>query len=242
MGFGGYHPCPRRFGGGRPALQIFHASLNAQRGSALAGDDASSIVWLEDLALMRAIVFDGWHTNQRLAHQWDPRRTSDMLARWERLMKLRPTPGASDGDRRAAILERFERFAGIANHAKLLKNLEDVLGEVLVGVEYISLANAVLHVPDNTYPWGTVAPGATWTNSVAHVLVRIQKPDGYTEGEFYEAAAKVGPIVDAIAPAWLTYDWYRAPLSTPVAVVGGPSAGGFYLDDDHNLDNNVFDT
>ncbi len=248
MGYGGYHPYPRRFGGGKPTIHVFHESLNAQRGSALDAANPATTVWLEDMALMRAIVFDGWHTNQRLAHQWDPRRMTDMLPRWERLMKLRPVPGATEKDRRQDVLERrFERFSGIANHAKLIKHLADALGELFVGVEYISLGNAVIHVPDASYPWGTVAwnpvtgEGVPWTNSVAHILVHLRKPDGYTEGQFYEAAGKVGPIIDAVAPAWVTYDWYRAPLSPPISVTGGPSEGGFYLDDDHNLDNNVFD-
>jgi hypothetical protein len=241
MGFGGYHPYPRRFGGGKPALQTFHESLNIQRGSALDASNPDTTAWLENLALMRAIVFDGWHTNQRLAHQWDPRRMTDMLTRWEKILKLRPAPTSTTKARRDAVLERFERFAGIANHAKLLKHLDDAVGEVFVGVEYISLSNAVVTVPDGTYPWGTANASYPWSSTVAHILVLLQKPAGYTEGQFYEAASKVGPIIDAISPAWVTFDWYRAPDSTPITVVGGPSQAGFYLDDEHNLDNNVFD-
>jgi uncharacterized protein YmfQ (DUF2313 family) len=241
MAFGGYHPYPRRFGGGKPTLQTFHESLNAQRGTALDAANSSTTVWLEDLALMRAVVFDGWQTNQRLAHQWDPRRMTDMLERWEQLLKLRPPANTSDKDRRDVILDRFERFAGVANHAKLIKYLEAAVGEVFVGVEYISAANAKVTVPDGTYPWGSVVAGAPWSSTVAHILVLLQTPAGYTEAQFYEAAARVGPIVDAVAPAWAAFDWYRAPLSTPIIVIGGPSRAGFYLDDEHNLDNNVLD-
>lgn len=243
MSYGGYHPYPRRFGGGKPALQTFHESLNAQRGTALDAGNSATTAWLEDLALMRAIVFDGWATNQRLAHQWDPRRMTDMLERWERILKLRPSPSATDEQRRDAILARFEQFSGIANHAKLQKNLSAALGPVFVGIEYISVANAVVTVPDGTYPWGTANAEHPWTSSVAHILVLTQKPAGYTEAQFYETVAKVGPIVDALAPAWVTFDWYRAPVSGfgPITVVGGPSKAGIYLDDAHNLDNNVFD-
>jgi hypothetical protein len=242
VSYGGYHPYPRRFGGGKPTLQTFHESLNAQRGTALDASNPSTTAWLEDLALMRAIVFDGWHTNQRLAHQWDPRRLTDMLERWEKLMKLRPAIGATDKARRDSILERFERFMGIANHAKLMKNLETALGDAFVGVEYISVANAVVTVPDGSYPWGTPNASRPWSSTVARILVQIAKPSGWTEDQFYEAAAKVGPVVDAIAPAWVLYDWYRAPEGyLPIAVPGGPQAAGFYLDAEHNLDNNVFD-
>lgn len=244
MSYGGYHPYPRRFGGGKPALQTFHESLNSQRGTALDAGNSTTTAWLEDMALMRAIVFDGWHTNQRLAHQWDPRRMTDMLERWERILKLRPAPGRTDKERRDAVLERFERFAGVANHAKLIKHLETVLGDAFVGVEYITVANAVVVVPDGSYPWGTPTTDSTrpWSSTVARILVQITKPTGWTESQFYEAAAKVGPIVDAIAPAWVTYDWYRAPEGyPPIVVSGGPQAAGFYLDAEHNLDNNVFD-
>ena len=241
MGFGGYHPYPRRFGGGKPTLQTFHESLNSQRGSALDANNSSTIAWLEDLAISRAIVYDGWHTNQRLAHQWDPRRMTDMLERWEKILKLRPLYNATEKERRDAVLERFERFVGVANHAKLIGKLQDALPDSFQGVEYISVANAVVTVPDGTYPWGTANADFPWSSTVAHILVHISKPTGWSESQFYEAASKVGPIVDAIMPAWITYDWYRAPLSTPISVTGGPSEGGFYLDDDHNLDNCVFD-
>jgi len=157
-------------------------------------------------------------------------------------MKLRPTIGATSKDRRDAILERFERFSGIANHAKLLKNLEHALGDAFVGVEYISVSNAVVTVPDGTYPWGMANASRPWSSTVARILVQITKPQGWSEDQFYEGAAKVGPIIDALAPAWVLYDWYRAPVGyPPIAVSGGPQAAGFYLDADHNLDNNVFD-
>ncbi len=241
MSYGGYHPYPRRFGGGKPTLQTAHESLNEQRGSALDASNPSTVAWLEDMALMRAIVFDGWHTNQRLAHQWDPRRMTDMLARWERLLKLRPRLGATDKERRDAILDHFERFVGVANHAKLIKNLTAALGSAFVGIEYISAANAVITVPDGSYPWGTPNVVRPWSSTVAHILVQVTKPVGWSEEQFYEAASKVAPIADALAPAWVTYDWYRAPAGhAGIVVSGGPQAGGFYLDDAHNLDNNVF--
>ena len=80
------------------------------------------------------------------------------------------------------------------------------------------------------------------TGREADFLVRLQKPDGFSEGEFYEQAGKVTSLLDDVLPAWCTFDWYRAPTGGPaVTVAGGPSAGGFYLDQDHNLDNHVFD-
>lgn len=241
MSYGGFHPYPRRYGGGRPALQVQVESLANARGTALDATNPDSIAWLECMAIGRALYFDGWGANQRLAYQWDPRKMTDMLPRWEQILKLRPAPDATEKERRDAVLVRFERFVGVANHSKLLTELQAALGDVFVAIEYISRANAVVTVPDGSYPWGTPNADAPWSSSIAHVLVRLQKPAGYTEGDFYDAAAKVVPIFDAIMPADKTVNWYRAPTGgPPVFVVGGPSAGGFYLDQPANLDNNVF--
>lgn len=240
MGFGGYHPYPRRFGGGKPRLRVLHESINSQRGTALDTTDRTSVVWIENMAFARAINA-AWSTNQRLAHQWDPQRMTDMLSRWEKIIRVPILASTTDAARRRTLLTRFRRIGRLANHARLLTELSEAIGEPFVSVEYISLANAVVHVPDGLYPWGTVATGSPWYSTTALILVRLQKPNGYTEGDFYEAAAKVAPILDAITPSWASWSWYRAPESTPVEVIGGPSAGGFYLDDEHNLDNNCFD-
>jgi hypothetical protein len=246
MAHGGYHPYPRRFGGnrhsGKPLLQVVHESLNAQRGAALDTDSPSSIVSIENMAYARAIVYDGWEVNARLGHQWDARRTTDMLPRWERIFKIRPAPRLSDRDRRAELLLRWQRFGGVTNHARLTTALQQALGNYFVAVEYIDLSKAVVYAPDGSYPWGSVVSGVPWYSTVGHILVRLQKPTGATEAQFYEAAGKAVTTLDPIANAFVSFDWYRAPeTGAPVDVSGGPSAGGFYVDDEHNLDNNVFD-
>lgn len=246
MGFGGYHPHPKRFGGnkyeGKPLLQIVHESLNAQRGAAFDTDSETSIAAVETMAWARAIVFDGWELNARLGHQWDARRTTDMLPRWEQIFKIRPAQGATGKARRDELVLRWERFGGVSNHARLTTVLEQVLGDYFVAVEYIDINNAAVRVPDGTYPWGSVVSGYPWGSTVAHILVRLQKPTGASEAQFYAAAGKVYTTLDPIVSAFVTCDWYREPEGySAIAVSGGPSAGGFYLDAEHNLDNNVFD-
>jgi hypothetical protein len=246
VSYGGYHPYPRRFGGqrhdGKPLLQVVHESLNAQRGAAFDTDDGTSVAAIENMAYARAITYDGWELNRRLGMQWDARRVTDTLPRWEAIFKIRPAPGASERERREVLASRWARFGGVTNHSRLVTELSTALGDYFVAVEYISLANAVVHVPDGTYPWGTVAPGVPWYSTVAHLLVRLQKPTGATEAQFYEAAGKVVTILDPIVSSFVTFDWYRAPEGyAAINVVGGPSAGGFYFDAEHNLDNNVFD-
>lgn len=246
MSFGGYHPHPRRFGGGKyngkPHLQVLHESLNAQRGAAFNTESETSIAAVETMAWARAIVFDGWELNARVGHQWDARRVTDMLPRWEAIFKIRPRPGTSLRARRAELLRRWQLFGGVSNHARLTTALQGTLGDYFYAVEYTPLANAVVHVPDDSYPWGTVVEGITWYSTVAHILVRLQKPTGATEAQFYEAAGKVPLILDPILNIFDTFDWYREPdTGTPISITDGPSAAGFYLDDEHNLDNNIFD-
>ncbi len=235
------HPYPRRFGGGKPLLQTIHDSLNAQRGTSVDATNPATIVWLENHAIARAITFDGWGANQRLSHQWDPDRLTDMLPRWEGIMKLTVSFGATDRARRAAVKERFARFGQVPTHATIVTAIAAAAGAAFVAVEYIPRATAVIHVPDGSYPWGTVVPGIRWYSTAARILVRLDKPAGWTEGDFYEAAGKVVRFADPILPSWATIDWYRGPDAGATPVTGGPSAAGFYLDTEHNLDNQVFD-
>ncbi len=240
MSFGGYAPYPRRFGGGKSRLQVIHESLNAQRGTALDTTNTNSIVWIENMALARAIDA-GWSTNVRLGNQWDPTRVTDMLSRWERIMRLVVAPDATDVERRAALTKHWERFGALINIGRVSSQLQDLLGDVFVSLDFIGASIAVIHVPDGTYPWGTVVAGAPWYSTVAHILVRTQVPTGYSEQDYLATVGKVFPLLDGILPAWVTFDVYRpGPIS--YAVTDGPSAGGFYLDDPKNLNWEVFGT
>ena len=240
MGYGGYHSFPKRFGGGRPRLRIVHDALNAARGTAIDASNSSTVAWVENMAHARAITFDGYGANDRLSLQWDPDRMTSFLSRWEKILGIWPTPGATEKTRRDEVRKRMRRFIeATAFHSRVVARLQQELGNVFVAVEYIDITNAVVHAPDSTYPWGTVVDGHPWYSTVAHILVLLQKPTGYTEADFYNAAAKVFPATDGLIPAWSTIAWYRAPTAgAAVAVYGGPSQGGFYLDSPANLDNN----
>lgn len=247
MGFGGYHPYPRRFGGGKPRLRIVHEALNAARGSALDASNPETVVWVENMAYARAITFDGYGTNEKLRLQSDPDRVTDMLARWEKIYRTNPRPGATEAERRAELGRRVRRVTEAAGfHARLYHRLQTDVGEVFSAIEYISVDNAVIRVDGMAgaggYPFGTTDHGVFWSSTVAHILILLVKPEGYSEADFYNAAAKVGPAIDGLIPAWCTFDWYRKPASgVAVNVSGGPSQGGIYLDNEHTLDNHVFD-
>lgn len=241
MGYGGYFPFPKRYGGGRPRLQIIHDALNAARGTAIDASNSETIAWVENMAYARAICFDGYGVNDRLSMQRDPDRMTDMLPRWERIFRIVPAPDATIHERRQAVRARFRRFIeATANHSRLYTRLQAELGPVFSAIEYIDVSLAKIYVPNGSYPWGTIQPGHPWMSTVAHILVLLVKPQSYTEGDFYAAASKILPAVDGLLPAWVKLSWYRKPSGgAPVNVSGGPSQAGFYLDNQANLDQNV---
>lgn len=243
MGYGKYHPYPRRFGGnkhaGQPLTEVLHESLNAQR--SVVFETENTVASLEHLAWARALAYDGWEVNHRLSLQWDPMRTTDMLQRWEQIFAIRPAPNATEKSRRVELARRWARFGRTANHATLESELRDRLGDFFYGIEYLDPSLAVVHSPDASYPWGTQVDGVPWYSTVGLILVRLQKPANTSESDFYRVAGQCVTALDPLVNSFVSFVWYRAPESTPINVAGGPSAGGFYLDDEHNLDNNVFD-
>lgn len=236
-GLGGMNPFPRKLGGGRSRAKVILDGLNADRGTAVDATNRETAVYALNVALARGIA-GAWATNQRLANMWSPdRMASDVLARWEKILSILPAPEDDEVTRRARVRAIFQRFGKAATISNVTSALDVALGDAFVAVEHIPYGSAQIFVPDGTYPFGTVGP-VPWASNLAHVLIRMQKPAGWTEGDFYEAAAKVALVLDPMLPVWSTFAWYRpGAVSTPIA--GGPSAAGFYLDQPSNLDNQI---
>lgn len=237
---GGKAPFPMRMGGGKPRLAHVLDALNMGRGPAIDTSE-SSYAYAENMAHARAIAAV-WNESERLANQWIPARMTSCLPRWESVLAIVPSPTDSLQTRRTRVEKIFARIGLLLNRAALDTILTVELGDVFVAVENIDITNALVYSPDASYPFGDQHADIPWMSTVLHVLVRIEKPTNYTEGDFYEAAGKANPLMDDLLPAWCTYDWYRAPTGgAPENVTGGPSAGGFYLDQEANLDNHVLD-
>jgi hypothetical protein len=162
------------------------------------------------------------------------------LSRWETIFALAVPPSTNLPMRRQAMLECFQRFGLVPTYQALTDMLSAKLGSVFVGVEYIDIVHANITVPDASYPFGVVNVLYPWMSTVGHILIRVQKLASMTEGDFYNAMALIPPMLEPILPADKTYDWYRPGVNS-VAITGGPSAGGIYLDEAANLDNHVFD-
>ena len=240
---GGLSPYPRRMGGGRPRLEVILRAMLDARGSAY---DTSwgTVVYAETMAIARAIS-TAWSTNARMANQADPYRLTSTLSRWEKILAMTPAPTDSDATRRARIVENFARVGRAAVQPLLEQRLQARLGSVFVSVEFLgrTVARSITNDASLASALGmTYVSSVPWSSTLATIIVRLQKPSGYTEGDFYTAAGGVAKALEGVVPAWVTWTWYRAPVSTPVAITDGPSAAGFYLDDAHNLDNNIFST
>lgn len=240
MTFGGLAPFPRACGGQSGArLKAILESLNAQMGTAY-NIEQSSTVYIRNLAIAR-LLNSAWSTNQRLANQSDPKRMTDCLPRWERIYNLPVGSEDSPAARRRRVEEHMLRVGLRPLYSRIVTLMTEKLGAMFVALEWIDISLANVHVPNGSYPWGTVTAGAPWYSTVAHILIRLQKLTWQTDGDYFEASGLVQTLLDPLLPSWVTCTAYRAPeIGTPIEVVGGPSAAGFYLDEP-NVDILVFD-
>lgn len=227
MPFGARNPFPLRLGGGKSTQQSIYESLNAGLGTAFDTTDESTVT-AETSADARAIAAV-WSANRRLANQWDPRRMTDMLARWEDIFSIRPGRNDSANRRREVVTTRFLALGG-DSFGTLDEICELLLGDVFIQLERTSLADA-----NTDWPGGTPSQLDMWASSVAHLLIRVVRPqdlDGITKTEMFERLRQAMDFLRNYIASWCTIDWgWNADNDTP----------GFYLDEDGNLDGQTFD-
>lgn len=222
---GGSAPYPIQTGGGTPLLMSILEALNAARGTAYDTSKTSN-VYVENMAYARAIA-GLWHTNQRMANQFDPLRVTSMLARWERIMRIVPPADATEPERRAEIARRWARTGQRTTQASIESELRDALGAVFVALDFDTVSTATTWWPD-----GTPNPLAPWYSTISLARVHVEAIPNMTEAEFYETSRKAVPILDARLPAWATWQLWRDDI-----ISGTPE---FLLDHARNLDNSVF--
>lgn len=228
---GNFNPSPITTGAERGHIEeILLDGLLEADGTALA-KDVNSVVWAERNAEARALAYL-WHLSQRFANQADPDRLTDFLARWERILGLRPTAADTETSRRAKVRAKRALDGQPASRGVVNDLMLTVLGDVYAGIVNTTSAEALGYVPGGA----TVAGGATlgdgaWYSTIAHVVILVTQPAGWPDDAFYEAVGQIGQYLDGLLPAWDSWDWIR----------DGVGGAGFYLDDDHNLDNERFD-
>ncbi len=238
MGFGGYFPSPERYGTSKPDLKFIADSLDRAMGNAYDTSE-QTIAHIENEAYARAII-DVWENNQRMTNQFLPSRLSSFIPRWEKILGLYPKPDETPVERRVRIVEIFDRISQLANHTRIYDILSERLGQHFVELREIAVADAIVWWPVNPNP---IAP---WASTVAHILIQTRladpiNPDAWTEQEFNEAITSIGPILEDTLPAWVTWDWYRDGIGHPPSAWAPDPDAGFYLDEDFDLDYEIFD-
>lgn len=241
MSFGGGHPYPRKHGGGPSRVQVLLDAIEQDRGDAYT-TDWNSIVYVENMALARAIA-GAWGTNERVSHLWNPDRCApEILARWETIIATPKYAGDTLKARRERVKARMTMVA-LGLRGVLLGLLSDALGSVFVDIEYN--AAGTVYTSADYMPWlGTIPgqynPAIPWASGRAAIVLRLQSPTGMTNAAFYQAANRAMSLIDPYLPVWLDAYWYRAGASSTTAL-NGISAAGFALDEDNALDNELLD-
>jgi uncharacterized protein YmfQ (DUF2313 family) len=224
---GGSASMPATVGGDDDVVDAILEGLNAAHGTAYDTSESSN-VYVENAAYADAIagIYD---TNQRIANQADPQRMTSMLPRWERIMKIAPSDGATMPERRREVARRWGRVGVVTTDQSLFDEVRDVIGDVLVAIEYDIPATATTF-----WPSGTPNVYAPWYSTISIAKVHVEPTSGMTYDEFCQAVGQAIPVLDARLPAWATWmTWRNDP------VTGLPE---FILDRDHNLDWSVFDS
>lgn len=237
--FSGFSPFPKRFGGNTSPIKAILDSLNLQMGT---GYDTSinTIVYVQNYAIARAI-WSAWALNNMLSLQGQPMKMTAFLNRVENYLNLPVDMSLTDLQRRQRIQDIYSRRGQDVDIQFITDGLTNYLGPVFVQLEFISFANANIHVPDGTYPWGTVADGYPWYSTVQHILILTTKPTNWTEGQYREAIGRGAKFLDPVLPSDCTFTFYHAPEGrTATNTSGGPSMGGIFLDTPNTLDYNVF--
>lgn len=217
------NPLPMRMGGkSRVRLRDLYAMAVGASGSLLAGDDGTETD-LENRVIARMIVL-GFRAARSRALQGDPLRLSEHarlvkypdgttevvspLVRWERILRLRPSPSATVTERRRAVAER-RGMSGIADRQTLVALIERVLAPMLTTVTFVRAADLTF----STCAWfggaNTAAlPGDTdatqWYSEAGGLRISYLR-NGLTVLEAQAKASILRVVLDDTLPAHATF-------------------------------------
>ncbi|HEY4012049.1 MAG TPA: hypothetical protein VGM06_01815 [Polyangiaceae bacterium] len=240
---GGFTPGPERYGAGEgnsnaPLLQRVFESIAAQRGSAY-DQTVSSVVGVENMAIARAITFDGYGTNERLANQFLPSKmTADgLLPRWEKIFNVPSLPGDTESVRRARVGAAFARLGQPNTHQPVVDALAAAMGAVFTGAFLYADPNSANAI------WmgaGNNTPTIPWYSTIDRIDVVVDfrlpgylQSNGTANAAWYELLGRGNQILDAMLPAWTTWN---------MIVQDSVGSFCFLLDDPMNLNFQVFCT
>lgn len=226
-----FNPSPMRFGASNVSLiESILDSLKTAMGTAF-DVQFGSITWIYLQAIAR-VFNDVYEQNKRFSYQWDPLRVTDFLARWEKIYGIVPTSSDTLVDRREKLAYKMG-LVGQSPTAQVVQDLlVTLLNDVFVSIENIASADANCAIPGGaTIPGGNTIPDGDWFSTTSYIPIKVIQPDYMDDLTFYETVAQIFAYLSDLMPAWVTFDWFRD------SEVYGT---GFYLDAEHNLDNQAF--
>lgn len=183
---GGWSPSPERTGGGDGGsgitlLQRVFESIASARGDAY-DQTLASIVGAENMAYARAICFEMYGGNVRLANQFNPATmTADgLLPRWEKIFNVPPNYGDTEPVRRARVAAAFARFVQPNSIQPVIDACSTALGALYQSLTLFDTTNALIWWP--ALGGGSVAGqtlyGACEVASVSGVMATITNLTG----------------------------------------------------------------
>lgn len=196
-------PFPLRLGGNahKPISDIYD-ELNANIGTGIS-TESGGLDDIETIATARALVIAERAIERRVA-QIDPMGLSTLLARWESILGIVPSPGETRQARvrRVAarrVQNRSSRGSGLAMLAEL------AFDPWTTRLHFTPNASAIKH-----WPGGVGAEAVTadyvWYSTVAHIVVEYVRPKGAAQDEVTSRRSACLEALEEYAAAWATFD------------------------------------
>jgi hypothetical protein len=229
----GFNYSPTKPGSEKGLLsEIILESLNDADGDALS-KDPDGFVYAENLAVSRALAYL-WGVNKRLSYQFDPKRMTDYISRWEYILSIIPPPDATNSERRAVIDARISSYGESGIQQVVTDALRTALGSVFDYIQNSGWAVAAGSAPGGvTVPGGVNLPDDDWRSSIAYMAIVVKWIPPMKFTKFLDRVGQIDGLMQGLLPAWSTFDWVSYNSTATL---------GFILDDEHNLDFECFDS
>jgi len=198
LSFGKWGGFPFKFGGTQQKpSKVEHRALLAAMEPALDPTDGT-VHAIETFAEARTLGMI-WGAGKRLANQAIPARMLEALPDQEQILKIIPTPGTTDNERRDAVAAKQRGLAG-NTMVDIEAALRKLLGRNFEEILYTPREDVVAY-----WPGGIPGPpGYEWTSSKAHIGIRVNL-NGLSPGEGQKLGAKLFGLLDTMIPAWMSY-------------------------------------
>lgn len=204
--FGPYGSFPRQLGGGKPVVETLHEDLLAGYGDAFSKERGGylwSLTYADACALWAS-----WCTCYRVLSESNPATAHFLLDWWERFYRL-SIYGLNLTGRRRQLAEHEALQGAQQTFQDLEATLRRRLGDTFVEMHFVPYGLDNAHVPDGSYPWGTVSSATPWGSNCSHLVVKLDDAaPNVPAGEFLERVGLMEGLLNARLNAWVTYGWH----------------------------------